>query len=138
MMRKMGKQKTKATAVILSMLFMFMCMYGVRAKAMDVISQTYEGVSYTGSITYYNASGPSGYYEMVLRANQTPNQLFESITLKNGSGTNKPTITALTRNSRTASAQTPVFVGNDYTMKGYYYYVVTSKTGNEYTFSTSR
>ncbi len=140
MMKKimMGKQKTKVAVIICSMLFLFLCMYGIKTNAMDVISQTYEGVTYTGSITYYGVSGPSGYYEMVLRANSTPNQLFESVTLKNGAGKDNTAITALTRNSRTASAQTPVFAGNVYTMKGYYYYVVTSSTGNEYTFSTSR
>lgn len=138
MMRKMRKQKTKVTAVILSMLFLFLCMYGIRAKAMDVASQTYERVTYTGSITFYGTGGPTGYYKLVLSANGENNQLFESVTLKNDSGANKPTITALTRNSRTASAQTPVFVGNDYTMKGYYYYVVTSSTGKDYTFSVTR
>ncbi len=140
MMKKimMGKQKTKVAVIICSMLFLFLCMYGIKANAMDVASYTYEGVTYTGSITYYGVSGPSGYYELALRANQVTNQLFESITLKNGAGTNKPAITALTRNSRTALAQTPVFAGNVYTMKGYYYYVVTSSTGMEYTFSVTR
>lgn len=140
MMKKimMGKQKTKVAVIICSILFLFLCMYGIKTNAMDVASQKYENVTYTGSITFYGTGGPTGYYEMVLRASSTPNQLFESVTLKNGSGTNKPAITALARNSITVSAQTPVFEGKIYTMNGYYYYSVTSSTGKEYTFSVTR
>lgn len=138
MVRKVRKQKTKATAVILSILFIFMCMYGIKANAMDVTSQTYEGTTYTGSITYYGVSGPSGYYELVLRASIMPKELNEYVRLKSGSGADKPAISAMTRNSRTASAQTPTFVGNDYTTYGFYYYSVTSSTGNTYSFSVTR
>lgn len=140
MMKKimMGKQKTKVAVIICSMLFLFLCMYGIKTNAMDVASRTYESVTYTGSITYYGVSGPSGYYEMVLRATSTPNQLYENVRLKSGSGENKPAISALTENSRTASAQTPVFAGNVYTMNGYFYYSLTSSTGTKYKFSESR
>ncbi len=79
MMKKMTKQKTKATAVILSILFIFMCMYCIKANAMDVASQTYEGVTYTGSITYYGEWGPSGHYKMELSANRASMQIYESV-----------------------------------------------------------
>lgn len=139
MVRKVRKQKIKATAVILSILFIFMCMYGIKSNAMDVTSQTYEGVTYTGSITYYGVSGPSGYYELVLRASiTTPQELYENVTLKSGTGEDKPTIVALTQNSKTALAQTPTFAGNIYTTYGYYYYSVISSTGRTYRFSVTR
>lgn len=138
MVRKVTKQKIKATAVILSILFIFMCMYGIKANAMDVASQTYENVTYTGSITYYGVSGPSGYYELALRASITPKYLYENVTLKSGSGVNQPEISALAYNSKAVSAQTPTFVGNDYTTHGYYYYSVISSTGNSYKFSITR
>lgn len=137
-MRKMQKQKTKAMAVILSMLFMFMCMYGIKANAMDVASQKYENVTYTGSITFYGTGGPTGYYELAIRASIAPNELYEYVRLKSGSGENKPVISGIARNSMSLSLRTPVFVGDDYTMKGYFSYRVTSSTGNQYTFSTTR
>lgn len=138
MVRKMRKQKIKVVAIICSMLFLFMCMYGIKANAMDVASQTYEGVTYTGSITFYGTGGPTGYYELVLRASTTPKELYEYVRLKSGLGNNKPVISAMANNSKTVSAQTPIFEGNDYTMKGYYYYSVKSSTGKDYTFSVTR
>ena len=134
----MKKQKTKAMAVVLSILFIFMCMYGIKANAMDVASQTYEGTTYTGSITYYNVSGPSGYYELALRASIMPKELYEYVRLKSGSGEDKPIISAMANNSKAVSARTPTFVGNDYTTHGYFFYSVTSSTGNTYRFSVTR
>lgn len=138
MMRKMRIQKIKATAVILSMLFLFLCMYGIKAKAMDVASQTYEGVTYTGSITYYGVSGPSGYYRLELRANRASMQLYESVTLKSGTGQNKDTVAATAQNSTIVAAQTPTFAGNVYTTHGYYYYAVINSAGHEHTFNVTR
>lgn len=132
----MGKQKTKVAVIICSMLFL--CMYGIKAKAMDVASRTYEGVTYTGSITYYGVSGPSGYYRLELRANRASMQLYESVTLKSGTGQNKDAIAATAQNSMIVAAQTPMFAGDVYTTHGYYYYAVINSAGHEHTFNVTR
>ncbi|MCM1288510.1 MAG: hypothetical protein NC240_09395 [Clostridium sp.] len=134
----MKKQKTKAIAMIFSMLLLFICMYNIKTNAMDVTSATYEGVTYTGSITYYGAGGPSGYYELVLKASATPNELYEYVKLKSGSGSDKDPISGIARNSKSLSLQTPVFVSNAYTTKGYFFYSVVSSSGQKYTFSSTR
>ncbi|MBO5260769.1 MAG: hypothetical protein J6A82_00745 [Coprococcus sp.] len=138
MVRVIDKKKVMPIIVTIGMIVAMLFACHIQANAMNVISQTFDSTTYTGSITYTTVAGPSGYYTMALSSGRTANRLYESVSLKSSGGVTRPSISGSGSNTSYVSARTGTFSDGYYTTKGYYYYSVTTHKGNDYTFSTTK
>lgn len=127
----------KKFAFLFAIMIAFVSICEIQAKAKDMATLTRDSTTFTGSINYTTIAGPAGYYTLKLSSSRSADYLYENVTLKSSLGVARPVITASGSNTTSVSATTGQFADGYYTMNGYYYYLVTTSNGNDYTFSTT-
>lgn len=140
MIKKMGIKFNlgckKIIAVFLAIII-FTCINTTEANAVTIATLNRDSTTFTGTNVYTGVSGPMGYYTLTIKSNRISDRLYEDVTLKSSGGVNRPSIIASGYNTSSVSTKTSNFADGYYTMKGYYYYTVTSYLGNDYTFSVT-
>lgn len=131
----MNKILFKTVSIIAMTSLAVSSMFSLPVSATEVAHQSVPYGSYTryyttftGSYNYIQEVAVVYHIDLTLSSSPAVTVKYqkETVTLKDGIGNNKPTITATANYADHVSTSTPTFSGTTYTHKGYYAYKVDS------------